>query len=75
MFSPQENCPNLEVLEVSNARFSTDILMLNIPAMQSGFQHMRVIRFANSKVAMAAEVSKNMVWISLSRLQDFLSNM
>ncbi|KAK2179779.1 hypothetical protein NP493_473g02026 [Ridgeia piscesae] len=56
-----ESCPNLEVLEVSNARFSTDVLMLNIPAMQSGFQHMRVIRFANSKVAMAAEAPpKNM---------------
>ncbi|KAI0232667.1 F-box/LRR-repeat protein 6 [Lamellibrachia satsuma] len=55
-----DKCPNLEVLEISNARFSTDVLLLNIPKMQSGFQRMRVLRFANSKVAMSEVSARKM---------------
>lgn len=45
-----EHCPNLEMLDISNTKFSTDYLMLNVEKMHVGFPALRILRLANCKV-------------------------
>jgi hypothetical protein len=47
-FFPQENCPQLEVLDVSNCRFSGDHVSLDVQKFQTGCPKLRVLRLGSS---------------------------
>uniref|UniRef100_K1Q514 F-box/LRR-repeat protein 6 n=1 Tax=Magallana gigas TaxID=29159 RepID=K1Q514_MAGGI len=44
-----ENCPCLEVLDVSNCRFSGDYVSIDVHKFQTGCTKLRVLRLGNSK--------------------------
>lgn len=44
-----ENCPCLEVLDVSNCRFSGDYVSIDVHKFQTGCAKLRVLRLGNSK--------------------------
>ncbi|XP_060065799.1 F-box/LRR-repeat protein 6-like [Ylistrum balloti] len=52
-----KKCPNLQLLDVSNVRFSSDFMAFDIEKIQHACPKMRVLRLANSKFR-APEVSK-----------------
>ena len=56
--SLQDNCPNLDTLDLSNCRFSTDFLILNVEKLQACCPSLRVLRLANCKVR-GNQVSRN----------------
>ncbi|KAL3870966.1 hypothetical protein ACJMK2_038991 [Sinanodonta woodiana] len=43
-----EKCPNLELLDISNALFSNNIMSLNIEKFQAGCPKLEILRLANS---------------------------
>lgn len=52
-----KKCPNLQLLDVSNVRFSSDFMAFDIEKFQHACPKMRVLRLANSKFR-APEASK-----------------
>ncbi|OWF41890.1 F-box/LRR-repeat protein 6 [Mizuhopecten yessoensis] len=52
-----KKCPNLQLLDVSNVRFSSDFMAFDIEKFQLACPKMKVLRLANSKFR-APEVSK-----------------
>lgn len=46
----QENCPCLETLDLSNSRFSTDYLILNVEKLQVSCPAFKILRLANCRV-------------------------
>ncbi|ESO83795.1 hypothetical protein LOTGIDRAFT_132773 [Lottia gigantea] len=44
------NCLNLELLDISNCVFSTDIVLINVKKFQDACPNIQVLRFANSRI-------------------------